>query len=52
MGTIVTVSGPWTKRFLGDTVTFDACVAPMGPDPNYFVTEALVPDTFFTITRP
>jgi hypothetical protein len=52
VGTIVTVSGPWTKRFLGDTVTFDACLAPMGPDPGYVVTEGLVPGTFFSITRP
>jgi hypothetical protein len=51
-GVIASVSGPWTKRFLGDTVTFDACLAPMGPDPGYVVTEGLVPGTFFTITRP
>jgi hypothetical protein len=52
VGTIVSVSGPWTKRFLGDTVTFDACLVPVGPDPVGVATEGLVPGTFFTISRP
>lgn len=52
VGTIVSVSGAWTKRFLGDTVTFDACLIPVGPDPGGVATEGLVPGTSFTITRP
>jgi hypothetical protein len=52
VGTIVSVSGPWTKRFLGDTVTFDVCLVPVGPDPVGVATEGLVPGTFFTISRP
>ncbi len=43
VGTIATVSGPWTKQFLGDAVAFDVCVT------SGFVTIGLVPGTLFTI---
>lgn len=45
-GTIATVSGPWTRRFIGDTVTYDICVTrELGVD-------ELVPGTAFMIIKP
>ena len=43
VGVVVTVSGPYTKKFLGARVAFDTCLT------NLFVTIELVPGTKFTI---
>lgn len=46
VGTIATTFGPWTKRFIGDTLVFDVCLTPS------FGTEGLVPGTRFEILKP
>jgi hypothetical protein len=43
VGTVVKVQGPWTKQFLGETVTFDVCVT------DHFSIVGLVPGTQFRI---
>ena len=52
-GIITTVSGRYTKRFLGDTATFDVCLVPMptGSNPDAVLLVGLVPGAFFTIPR-
>ncbi len=43
VGIVQTVQGPWTKQFLGETVTFDFCINSEGA-----IVE-LVPGTLFRI---
>jgi hypothetical protein len=43
VGKIVTVSGPWTKQYLGELVTYDACVT------QRLAFAGLVPGTVFAI---
>jgi len=44
VGTVTSRSGPWTKQYLGDTVSFDQCVTFPG-----FEIVSLVPGTVFSI---
>lgn len=44
--TITSVSGPWTKQFLGQPLSEDVCL-----DASFGITE-LVPGTLFTIGKP
>jgi len=46
VGSVATNTGPRTKKFLGDAVTFDACLT------SSFGIDGLVPGTFFTIAGP
>ena len=46
VGSVATSTGPWTKRFIGETVTFDVCLT------SNFGIDGLVPGTLFTIARP
>jgi len=46
VGSVATVLGPWTKRFIGDTVTFDVCLTSSGGS------DGLVPGTVFMILKP
>ena len=47
VGSVATITfGVWTKRFIGDTVTFDACFT------SSLAIDGLVPGTLFTITGP
>jgi hypothetical protein len=43
VGTVVTVEGPWTKQFLGETITFDVCLN------TDLAIVGLVPGTLFRI---
>ena len=46
VGSVATSVGPWTKRFVGDTVTFDVCLT------SSFGIDGLVPGTAFRIFKP
>jgi hypothetical protein len=46
VGSVATVLGPWTKRFIGDTVAFDVCLT------SSFGIDGLVPGTVFMILKP
>jgi hypothetical protein len=46
VGSVATASGPWTKRFIGDTVGFDVCLT------SNFGIDGLVPGSVFMILKP
>lgn len=46
VGSVATRVGPWTKRFIGDTVMYDVCLT------SSFGIDGLVPGTLFTIAGP